>query len=75
MEKMAGRNWVKGQKNTNLLKFSIEDSIDWAKCARFSFYGSLYVGPTLYMWIRVSSRLFPQQTLRAAVSKVRFLEF
>ncbi|XP_055302379.1 mpv17-like protein isoform X2 [Sitodiplosis mosellana] len=53
-QKIAGKSW---------------DSIDWAKCARFSFYGSLYVGPTLYMWIRISSRLFPQQTLRAAVSK------
>ncbi|XP_031634658.1 mpv17-like protein [Contarinia nasturtii] len=45
------------------------DSIDWAKCVRFSIYGGFYVAPTLYTWIRISSRLFPQNTLRAAVSK------
>lgn len=46
------------------------DEIDWAKCARFSFYGGLYVAPTLYAWIRISSKLFPRANLRAAISKV-----
>lgn len=46
------------------------DEIDWMRCARFSFYGGLYVAPTLYTWIRLSSRIFPNQTLKAAISKV-----
>lgn len=54
-QKIAGKSW---------------DEIDWAKCARFSIYGGLYVAPTLYTWIRVSSKLFPQNTLRTAICKV-----
>lgn len=55
-QKIAGKSW---------------SEIDWAKCARFSFYGGLYVAPTLYTWIRVSSKLFPQANLRSAVCKVK----
>lgn len=53
-QKIAGKSW---------------SEIDWAKCARFSFYGGLYVAPTLYTWIRVSSKLFPQANLRSAICK------
>lgn len=61
-QKISGKSW---------------SEIDWAKCARFSFYGGLYVAPTLYTWIRVSTKLFPQVNLRSAVCKVGFffLEF
>lgn len=54
-QKIAGTSW---------------NDIDWAKCARFSFYGGLYVAPTLYTWIRISSILFPKANLRSAVFKV-----
>lgn len=54
-QKIAGKSW---------------SEIDWAKCARFSFYGGLYTAPTLYTWIRVSSKLFPQANLRTAIIKV-----
>lgn len=56
-QKIVGKSW---------------SEIDWAKCARFSFYGGLYVAPMLYTWIRVSSKLFPQANLRTAVCKVWF---
>lgn len=54
-QKIAGKSW---------------SEIDWEKCARFSFYGGLYVAPTLYTWIRVSSKLFPHANLRSAICKV-----
>lgn len=56
-QKIAGKSW---------------SEIDWAKCARFSFYGGIYVAPTLYTWIRVSTKLFPQANLRSAICKVRY---
>lgn len=56
-QKIAGKSW---------------SEIDWAKCARFSFYGGIYVAPTLYAWIRVSSKLFPQANLRSAICKVGY---
>lgn len=54
-QKLAGKSW---------------NEIDWAKCARFSFYGGLYVAPTLYTWIRISSKLFPRANFRSALFKV-----
>lgn len=53
-QKIAGQNW---------------ESIDWGRCARFSFYGALYVAPTLYTWIRISSRIWPRADLKSAIKK------
>ena len=43
--------------------------MDWAKCARFSLFGSLYVAPTLYAWVRISSRIWPKTNFRTALTK------
>lgn len=51
-------------------KITGEKTYDWMKCLRFSIYGGFYVAPTLYAWIRISSKLFPQNNFRAAISKV-----
>lgn len=44
--------------------------IDWAKCARFSVYGALYVAPTLYLWVRTASQLWPRIALKTGLIKV-----
>lgn len=36
---------------------------------RFSAYGALFVAPTLYAWVRFSSRVWPQTDLRTAMTK------
>lgn len=40
----------------------------WA-AARFSIYGGLFVAPTLYCWIRLSTFIWPKTSLRTAVAK------
>ncbi|XP_045519740.1 mpv17-like protein [Pieris brassicae] len=49
---------------------SFEDhSYDWWRCARFGFYGSCYVAPTLYIWFSIASAVWPGSTLKSAVIK------
>lgn len=45
------------------------ENYDWQKCVNFCLYGSLFVAPTLFIWVRFSSRLFPGRNFRTAVSK------
>ncbi|KAK5644312.1 hypothetical protein RI129_005612 [Pyrocoelia pectoralis] len=45
------------------------DSYDWGQVARFGLYGSLFVGPTLYGWIRISTILWPNITVKTAITK------
>uniref|UniRef100_A0A1I8PYF2 Mpv17-like protein n=2 Tax=Stomoxys calcitrans TaxID=35570 RepID=A0A1I8PYF2_STOCA len=42
---------------------------DWWRCLRFSLYGGLFVAPTLYGWIKVSSAMWPQTSIRTALAK------
>ncbi|XP_030378569.1 uncharacterized protein LOC115627136 isoform X2 [Scaptodrosophila lebanonensis] len=42
---------------------------DWARAMRFSIFGALYVAPTLYGWVRLSSVMWPQTNLRIGVIK------
>uniref|UniRef100_A0A1L8D9C2 Putative conserved plasma membrane protein n=1 Tax=Nyssomyia neivai TaxID=330878 RepID=A0A1L8D9C2_9DIPT len=45
------------------------DTYDYKKCLTFSLYGCFFVAPTLYMWVRFSSRLWPATNLRAGIKK------
>lgn len=45
------------------------ENYDWKKCVRFSLYGSLVVAPTLYCWIRISSKIWPKTSLKTAIYK------
>lgn len=47
------------------------NEIDWAKCARFSVYGALWVAPTLYCWVRLASVMWPRTALKTGIIKVR----
>ncbi|XP_037938383.1 mpv17-like protein [Teleopsis dalmanni] len=42
---------------------------DWKQCVRFSIFGSLWVAPTLYGWVRLSTAMWPQMSLRIALMK------
>ncbi|KAF5308724.1 hypothetical protein FQR65_LT06085 [Abscondita terminalis] len=42
---------------------------DWGQVTRFGLYGSLFVGPTLYGWIRLSTILWPEITVKTALKK------
>lgn len=42
---------------------------DWMRALRFSLFGGLYVAPTLYGWVRLSSAMWPQTSLRVGIVK------
>lgn len=39
------------------------------RCLRFAFWGSCVIGPTMFIWMRLANRLFPQKNLRTSVKK------
>lgn len=47
------------------------ENYDWVQALRFSLYGGLFTAPTLYGWVRISTHLWPQTTLRTAITKVK----
>ncbi|KRT79927.1 hypothetical protein AMK59_6895, partial [Oryctes borbonicus] len=51
------------------------DDYDWIQALRFSLYGGLFVAPTLYGWVRISTHLWPQTTLRTALTKAVVEQF
>uniref|UniRef100_A0A1B0A0A3 Mpv17-like protein n=1 Tax=Glossina pallidipes TaxID=7398 RepID=A0A1B0A0A3_GLOPL len=42
---------------------------DYWRMLRFSVFGSLYVAPTLYGWVKLSTAMWPQMTLRVGLKK------
>lgn len=46
------------------------ENYDWTQALRFSLYGGLFVAPTLYGWVRISTHLWPQTNLKTAITKV-----
>ncbi|XP_030760391.1 uncharacterized protein LOC115885580 [Sitophilus oryzae] len=47
------------------------ENYDWIQALRFSLYGGLFTAPTLYAWIKLSSRLWPATSLKTSIAKVR----
>ncbi|XP_004924833.1 mpv17-like protein [Bombyx mandarina] len=45
------------------------ENYDWCRCARFGFYGSCYVAPTLYTWLTIANSVWPGNTIRAGIKK------
>lgn len=36
---------------------------------RFSVYGAVIMGPTMYVWIRIATAIWPRSDFRSSVSK------
>ncbi|XP_060527962.1 mpv17-like protein [Cylas formicarius] len=45
------------------------ENYDWMQALRFSLYGGLFTAPTLYAWIRISSKLWPTTSLKTSITK------
>ncbi|XP_066247973.1 mpv17-like protein [Euwallacea similis] len=45
------------------------ENYDWMQTLRFSLYGGLFTAPTLYAWIRLSTRLWPVTSLKTSIIK------
>lgn len=48
---------------------------DWKEAVRFCIFGSCYVAPTLYCWIRFSSRMWPRSNFKTAFHKAMVEQF
>ncbi|XP_012154991.1 protein SYM1 [Ceratitis capitata] len=53
---------------------------DWMRILRYGLFGSCYVAPTLYAWLRCASTMWPQTNLRvgalkAAVEQISYAPF
>lgn len=49
---------------------SVTGTYDWAQCGRYCLYGSLFTAPTLYLWIRISTKIWPQTNIKVGLTKV-----
>jgi len=47
----------------------VNEQIDLKRAFRFFLFGTFFVAPTLYGWIRLSSQMWPQTTLRTGIAK------
>lgn len=45
------------------------ENYDWMQVLRFSLYGGLFTAPTLYAWIRISSKLWPGTSFKTSITK------
>lgn len=43
--------------------------LDFVEALRFSLYGSCFVAPTLYGWLRIAATFWPDPTLKATLTK------
>ncbi|XP_035920069.1 mpv17-like protein [Anopheles stephensi] len=57
----------------NLVQQSLEgrryDTFDYGQCVRYGIYGALYVAPSVYGWVKISTIMWPTMNLRTALFK------
>lgn len=55
----------------NLLQQKIrgKEELNYAEAARFGLFGSLYVAPTLFCWLKCASYFWPRMDLKSAITK------
>ena len=59
--------WPLGSASQQLIN---GEPLHWPTLARYSLYGSLYVAPTLHIWMKIASTLWPNVTLAVSIKKV-----
>ncbi|XP_017135583.1 protein sym1 isoform X1 [Drosophila miranda] len=69
-----GKRWGECGGCSSLVMLSVmlnlpPGNYDWWRVMRFSMYGGLFVAPTLYGWVKVSSAMWPQTSLRTGIIK------
>lgn len=56
-------------------QFINNESLDWKKSLRFFLFGTFFVAPTLYGWIRITTDMWPQMSLRTGMQKAVLEQF
>ena len=49
------------------------EKINFAEAARFSVFGTFFVAPSLFVWVKTAGRIFPGQSVKVAIKKVNSL--
>ncbi|XP_017471160.1 PREDICTED: mpv17-like protein 2 isoform X2 [Rhagoletis zephyria] len=44
-------------------------NFDWMKCLKFSLFGGLFMGPTIYVWIRLAGVMWPRTDIKSSLCK------
>lgn len=52
---------------------SEQEKFDIWRIIRFGLYGALITAPSLFLWVRLSTSMYPNTNLRIACAKVRYL--
>ncbi|CRK96650.1 CLUMA_CG010046, isoform A [Clunio marinus] len=52
-----------------------KEEFDWKKSLRFFLFGTFFVAPTLYGWIKLSSSMWPQMNLKSGIAKAVVEQF
>lgn len=42
---------------------------DWVKCLKFSLFGAFFMGPTLYVWMRLATVMWPKTGVKSSLCK------
>lgn len=51
------------------------EKYDWKKAVRFGLFGGLFIAPTLYGWIRLTTAMWPQTNFRTGITKAIVEQF
>lgn len=46
-----------------------KEEFDWKKSFRFFLFGTFFVAPTLYGWVKLTSHMWPQMNLKSGITK------
>jgi protein Mpv17 len=52
-----------------------KEDLDWRKSLRFFLFGTFFVAPTLYGWIKLSTGMWPLMNLKSGVQKAVVEQF
>lgn len=52
-----------------------KEAFDWKKCFGFFLFGTFFVAPSLYGWVRLSSNMWSQMNLRTGITKAVVEQF
>lgn len=52
-----------------------KEDLDWKKSLRFFLFGTFFVAPTLYGWIKLTSAMWPTMSLKTGVAKAVVEQF
>lgn len=52
-----------------------KEDLDWRKSLRFFMFGTFFVAPTLFGWIKLTSHMWPTMSLKTGITKAVVEQF